>query len=123
MPTRTRKTAAAAASTNGATDLDRVQINLDTWEDADKVKEPFAFTIAGRRVVMIDPRDLNWQVLRAIDRTGDQFMFFDHCFADEDKAFFMEQEVSGRKMNKLMEMYFGHYKIEMPEGNGSASST
>lgn len=124
MPPRTRKpTSPTATTSSNVTDLQRVQLNLDTWEDPDRVKEPFAVVVGGQRVVLKDPKDIDWQDLRVISQAGDPHLFFEYCFSEEDKTYFMEQRIEARKMNKLMEMYFRHYKIEMPEGNSIASST
>jgi hypothetical protein len=119
MPPRRRTTSNAS----NVTELEKIHLNLDEWEDPDRVKVPFSVVVGGKRVVLIDPKDLDWQDVARIDRGGDPMLFFEYCFSDEDKAHFMGQKVSSRKMDALMKMYFRHYKIEMPEGNASASST
>jgi len=97
------------------TNPDNITLNLDTIES--EVAEPFVFSVGAEKFTMTDAQDLDWQVLMDLESPLD---FFRHCLPEEDKDRFLKQEVSGRKMNALIQAYMTHYGIG-DKGNAAAS--
>lgn len=90
--------------------LGTIMLDLDT-ETRDDTKETFAFGLKGRRIVMTDPVEFDWQDLANLE---DELEFVDLAMTDEDAKWFLAQKLPAWKMRKLMKDYQQHYGIEDP---------
>lgn len=93
---------------------EKVQLNLDTLE-RQRTYEEFAVVVGGRRIVMVDARELDWQDLLEIQHP---IQFFKHCLTEEDRKFLAAQRLPGWKLNELIQAYNDHFDIDTP-GNGA----
>lgn len=100
--------------------VDKVTLNLDSLEREDP-REPFSVVVAGKRIVMSDPADLDWKILLEL-REDNPAQFFRHVVSADDQNHFRKAAIPGWKMRKLMEMYQEHYGLENL-GNGAGSRT
>lgn len=89
-------------------DSAKVHLNLDTYEGERGVEEPFAFVIEGRRIVLLNPRDVAWQDLAELD---DPYALAEICMTEEDGNFFIEQRMPARKLEALMQAFQKHYGL------------
>ena len=89
--------------------------SLDTIEREGGADHPFTFAIGDRVIEMIDPAELDWKILAAIEQPQD---FLRHCFTPADRDFLNGEKIPGWKFNKLMDAYMGHYGIDLSPGNG-----
>lgn len=102
-----------------ATPQDKVTLNLDTLEREDP-RDSFSVVVAGKRIVMSDPSDLDWKILMKINEPQD---FFRHVVTPADQQHFRNAEIPGWKMRKLMELYSEHYGLdELGNVNGSRTA-
>lgn len=88
---------------------DHIDLNLDTAErPADQVKPPFAFAWKGRRVVLTDPADVDYQNLLEIENP---LQFLRYTATQEDRDFLASKEGSmeGWRLNLMMESYYKHF--------------
>lgn len=87
-----------------------IDLDLDTAERPEsEVKPPFAANIAGRRITMEDPADLDWRDLLLLENPAE---FLRLSLTKDDRKFLLEQPLPGWKFNKLMEAYYNHYDLD-----------
>ena len=112
MATSTRRTTKAASPVrNLETAKSGVTINLDTYE-VERPSEEFSFVLGGRRIVALDPRDIDWRLLVDID---DPDAFADTVLSDEDGEFFKEfAPFPAGKLNALLTAYRDHFGLGSP---------
>lgn len=89
-------------------DTGKVHFDLDTVE-RDETFEPFAVTIKGRRIVISDPADIDYQDLLTVQQPLE---FFKFTMSQEDRDYLREQHFPGWRLGKLFEAYLDHYKAE-----------
>jgi hypothetical protein len=94
---------------------DKIDLNLDTVEE-ESIAD-FTFSIGAESFTVTNARDLDWKILMDMESPLD---FFRHCMKEEDKERFLKQDISGRKMNILIETYMKHFGLG-DKGNGVAS--
>lgn len=98
---------------------EHVDFNLDDLDDEQASDErPFAFVVNGHRFTLSNPADLDWKDLLEID---DPVAFFRYCMPEDQKTAFKAQDISGKKLGKVIEAFQKHYGIGA-RGNGRASS-
>ena len=88
-----------------------VAINLDTFELEDNERGPFTFVLGGRRITLIDPRQVAWQDLADIDSP---YGFAEACMSEKDREFFLEQRLKAGVLNELMTRFRSHYGMGQP---------
>lgn len=103
-------------------DKPTIQLNLDTMErPAGQKKEEFSFVCAGKRMVMKDPEEIDWQDLVSVaDNTSGLFRF---ALEREDYRLFMQQRMPMWKLNALGDAYNAHYELDLRSPNGRGSRT
>ncbi len=93
-------------------------LDLDSLE-REGAAEPFTFQLAGKRFLMSDPRDVDWQDL-LVSLSSPQ-VFFRLVLPPEDHQSFFGSRLPGWKMQTLMTRYQQHYGIpDAGEAVGSA---
>lgn len=85
----------------------RVMSNLDEMERDSK--PPFAFVLAGHRVEMKDPAEIDFKDLMTIEHPAN---FLKYALDDEAKKVLAENEVPGWKFNNLIEDYMKYYDLD-----------
>lgn len=88
---------------------EEITLNLDTVERPGGPIKPFSAVVEGRRIVMTDPEDIDWQDLLEIE---DPLDFLRHCVSDEDRTYLRGVKIPGWKFGVLMERYQKHYKLD-----------
>lgn len=104
------------APADAAGDTRPSALNLDTLE-REGAPTPFDFTLAGKRYLMSDPKDIDWQDL--IAAMSSPHMFFRLVLPAEDRQEFFEQRLPAWKLNILMQRYQDHYGLpSLPNAAG-----
>ena len=85
----------------------RVAVNLDELERDQK--PPFAFVHDGQRVEMVDPRELDFKDLMAIEHPAN---FLKYALSDAAKKLLAETKMPGWKFDRLIEEYMKYYDID-----------
>lgn len=99
-----------------ATQTRPVALDLDKLE-REGAPVPFDFTLEGRRYLMSDPKEVDWQDLLAA--MSNPHMFFRLVLPPEDHQPFFETRLASWKMNKLMQRYQDHYGLPtVPNAGG-----
>lgn len=101
-----------------------INVNIDEL-DREETYKPFAIQLAGRRIEMIDPADMDWKDLLEIENP---VYFLRHALSEDtpegeelsDKEFFKAAKMPGWKLGKVIELYTKHYGLDS-KGNGVAS--
>ena len=94
-----------------------VDVNLDELER--ESKPAFAFVLAGERVEMKDPAEIDIKDLMQIDHPA---MFLKFALSQEAKDLIDREGVPGWKFNDLLEKYMAHYGLDPAAGKGWLSS-
>lgn len=90
-------------------------LDLDKME-REGAAAPFDFVLGGKRYLMSDPQEVDWQDLMAA--MSSPAMFFRLVLPAEDRAQFFEARCPTWKMNRLMQAYLDHYGL--PSGPNAA---
>lgn len=90
-------------------------LDLDAME-REGAPTPFDFVLSGKRYLMSDPQEVDWQDL--IAAMSSPSMFFRLVLPAEDRQQFFEARCPTWKMNKLMQAYLDHYGL--PTGPNAA---
>lgn len=98
---------------------EEIDLNLDTVE-REKTFKPYAIALDGRRMVLMDPADMDWRVLLEIGENPARFLR--HGLSPDDFEFLTARKLPGWKLNKLIKGYMDHYGIDLSRGNPAASS-
>lgn len=85
-----------------------VALDLDKLE-REGAPIPFDFLLEGKRYIMSDPKDVDWQDLMAA--MSSPTMFFRLVLPADDQQMFFQTRMAAWKMNKLMERYQEHYGL------------
>jgi hypothetical protein len=89
-----------------------VVLDLDTLERED-APAPFTFRHNGKRYMLRDPQDIDWQeLLMAIDNS---YQFFRSVLPADDQEDFFAAPMASWKMKALMERYQVHYGLPDPK--------
>lgn len=89
-----------------------VVLDLDTLE-RENAPLPFTFRHGGRRYMLRDPQDVDWQeLLLAIDNS---YQFFHSVLPADDQKEFFKSPMASWKMKALMERYQVHYGLSDPK--------
>ncbi len=100
---------AAANARPAAMDLDKME--------REGARAPFDFVLEGKRYLMSDPQEVDWQDLLAA--MTNPHMFFRLVLPPEDRIQFFNTRLPAWKMNKLVDGYQEHYGIpSLPNANG-----
>jgi hypothetical protein len=92
-----------------------VTLNLDKLERED-TKGPFAYLHAGRRWVLNDPEDIDWQEL--LSSVGNPVMMLRAALPPDDRDAFFKSPMPTWKMKALAKNYQDHYGLpDVPEGD------
>lgn len=94
-----------------------ISLNLDSLEREGTV-EPFVIVLKGRRILMSDAQDVEWQTLMLAMQNP--HAFFKLIVPADDQDDFFSAGLPTWKMRKLMEAYTTHYGLTDP-GNLAAS--
>lgn len=92
-------------------------LDLDTLEREGGSKPPFVFQHNGKRYLLSDPQDVDWQKL--IDAMASPFAFFRNVLPADDQREFFASPMASWKMNALMEAYMKHYGLNLGEAGAS----
>ena len=84
-----------------------VILDLDTYEKEDP-KPPYKFNLMGRVLTLLDPEDVDWQILAAVELPQD---IIRACMSDDDRSYFFRQVLPSGKFTALMESYYDHYDV------------
>lgn len=95
----------------------QVDLNLDELE-RDQVT-PFSFVLAGQRVEMTDPHEIDFKDLMEIDHPS---KFLEYALSPEAKKLLLENKVPGWKFNELIDGYMKHYGLQQQAGKGWLTS-
>lgn len=95
-----------------AADEQSVVLDLDTLE-RENAPAPFTFRHSGRRYLLRDPQDIDWQEL--ILAIQDSFQFFRSVLPADDQQEFFTAPMASWKMKALMERYQDHYGLPDPK--------
>lgn len=87
----------------------RAAMNLDELEREGGPTSPFDFVLEGKRYLLADPQDLDWQDI--ISAMSNPVMFFRLVLPAEDHSTFFRSRIPGWKMNALMRGYQNHYGL------------
>lgn len=85
-----------------------VALDLDKME-REGAPGPFDFTLEGRRYIMSDPQEVDWQDL--LSAMQNPVMFFRLVLPPDDQRAFFQTRLPSWKMNKLMTAYQDHYGL------------
>jgi hypothetical protein len=89
-----------------------VSLNLDTLEREGGTRPPFVVVLGGRRLLLSDPAEVDWQKLLVAMR--DPHVFFRLIIPPDDHDAFFGAALPGWKMNQLMTTYMAHYGLPSP---------
>jgi hypothetical protein len=92
-------------------------LDLDTLEREGGSPEPFDFVLDGRRFILSDPKEIDWQDLIAAMRSP--ILFFKMVLPADDQKPFFAAKIPAWKMNALMTGYQDHYGLP---GQGEAGA-
>jgi hypothetical protein len=84
-------------------------IDLDKLEREGTVKDPFDFVHNGRRYLMSDPVEIDWQDL--LVALNNPVMFFRLVLPADDRNAFFSDKLPSWKMQKLTQAYLDHYGL------------
>jgi hypothetical protein len=87
-------------------------LNLDTLEREGETPQPYAFILGGKRYMLSDPKDIDWQQL--IMALMDPFLFFRLTMPPEDHEKFFSTPIPTWKINAMITGYQKHYGIPTP---------
>ena len=90
-----------------------VTLNLDELERDSK--PPFSFVVAGERVVLKDPHEIDFKDLMEIDHPA---KFLRYALDDAGKDVLSKADVPGWKFNKVIEAYMDYYGLDPKAGKG-----
>lgn len=85
-----------------------VALDLDALE-REGAPGPFDIMLSGKRYMLSDPQEVDWQDLMAA--MSNPHMFFRLVLPAEDHSQFFETRLPSWKMRKLMQRYQDHYGI------------
>lgn len=87
-----------------------VDLDLDAYErPAEEIIPDFSVRLGGRKIVMTNPDDIDWQDLLLIENPVD---FLRYCVGKEDAKHILSIAMPGHKFAKLMTSYQEHYGVE-----------
>jgi hypothetical protein len=99
--------------TENGSQPDKVPVlNLDTLEREGGSPAPFDFVLGGRRFILSDPKEIDWQDLIAAMRSP--ILFFKMVLPADDQRPFFDTKIPAWKLNALMQGYQDHYGIPGP---------
>lgn len=103
-------------ATDASTARRPVSIDLDALE-REGAALPFDFVLGGRRYLMSDPKEVDWQDL--ISAMANPLMFFRLVLPPEDRSEFFTTKLATWKMDKLINAYLEHYGLpNLPNAAG-----
>lgn len=88
-----------------------VTLDLDTLE-REGAKPPFTFRHNGKRYLLADPQELDWQDLFAA--LGNPVLFVQKIVPADDHDEFFATRMPTWKINALFENYIEHYGLPKP---------
>jgi hypothetical protein len=92
-------------------------LDLDALEREGAAAQPFDFILGGKRYMMSDPQNVDWQQLISV--MNNPHMFFRTVLPPEDHRTFFDAQLPSWKMRKLMDEYQAHYGIpSLPNAGG-----
>jgi hypothetical protein len=94
---------------NGFDQQSKVALNLDDLEREGGSPQPFDFQLAGKRFILSDPQEIDWQDL--MSAMSNPTMFFRMVLPADSHAEFFATKIPSWKMNQLMGAYQRHYKL------------
>ncbi len=94
-------------------------LDLDTLEREGGSPIPFVFQLAGKRYLLADPKEADWQEL--VSGLTNPYIFFKTMLPPDDQRTFFETKLSSWKLNALIEAYIKHYGLP-PVGESDALS-
>lgn len=85
-----------------------IALNLD--EEEVEYADPLPVLVGGKTITFQDPDKADWQELAGVSTPYD---FLRICLSKEDREHLLAQDlVSGKKFNRLMEVFSSHFGIE-----------
>jgi hypothetical protein len=92
-------------------------LDLDKLEREGGSPKPFDFVLEGKRYIMADPQEIDWQDL--LSAMSNPVMFFRMVLPADDQRTFFRTRLPAWRMNKLMSAYQDHYGLPS-QGNPNA---
>ena len=95
----------------------RVNLDLDSLErpPSEANREPYSFALAGRVITLLDPQELEWDLV--LNAANDPAALLYNAMSRKDRRFVSEKGVPLWKMTKAVEGYMAYYDLEDAEGN------
>jgi hypothetical protein len=84
-------------------------LDLDTLEREGGSPIPFVFQLSGRRYLLADPKELDWQDL--VSGLTNPYIFFKISLPPDDQQEFFKTKLPSWKLNHLIEQYIKHYGL------------
>lgn len=84
-------------------------LDLDALEREGGSPIPFVFVLGGKRYLLSDPKEIDWQDL--ISALTNPYMFFKLMLPPDDQDTFFGTKVPSWKLNTLVESYIKHYGL------------
>lgn len=110
-------TSGAAQPEPAQVNLPPMTLDLDSLEREGGSPLPFVFQLGGKRFMLSDPKEIDWQDL--ITALTNPYVFFKLTLPPDDQEAFFSSKVPSWKLNHLVEKYIEHYGL--PTG-GEASA-
>ncbi len=84
-------------------------LDLDKLEREGAPEQPFDFVHLGKRYILADPQEVDWQDLLAVSTNA--YLFFKKTLPAEDHREFFDAAMPGWKMKALMRHYQDFYGL------------
>ncbi len=89
--------------------LPATALDLDALEREGGSPVPFVFQLSGKRYLLSDPKEIDWQDL--VSALSSPYMFFKLMLPADDHEQFFSTKVPSWKLNALVEAYIKHYGL------------
>lgn len=88
----------------------RLDLDLDAYErKPEDIIPPFVVRLGGRVISMGNPEEIDWQDLVSLTNP---VQFLKYAVSKEDRTFIVSLSLPAYKLNKLMQAYQTHFKIQ-----------
>lgn len=114
MTTSTPRRGSGPAKPRSSVDRSPVALDLDSLE-RENAPEPFVVKLGGRRISMIDVRDLDWQLAASLSPNR-PYQFFEAVVPEDEQEHFLSQQLPLWKIERMAQQYRDHYGLG-DEGN------
>jgi len=106
----------AARSPRSAT-ASKIDLDLDTLE-RETAPDPITIKVAGRKITLVDPFEIDWQVLAMIDTGQAPMTTMQEIIPAEDFEHFLSAKLKGWQVNEIVTLWRERYTTLTP-GNSA----